>query len=66
MNHTAFLTFGTLLDGHRAEYKFTEERIDVGEISNIFTVVIYDGNGKDVTSMYNLYYKYGTLEVVYE
>ena len=66
VNHTAFLTFGTLLDGHRAEYKFTEERIDVGEISNIFTVVIYDGNGKDVTSMYNLYYKYGTLEVVYE
>lgn len=66
VEHTALLTFGSLLRGHRAEFKFFSERIDVGMTANIFDVTIYDENDNNVTYMYKISLKYGTLEVVYE
>ena len=54
---------GDLPDGYRVETIFTGSRTDAGSSENFATAVIYDAQGADVTSKFQIEYKYGTLTV---
>lgn len=57
----AYITAGSLADGHTMEVIFTGERTSPGTSANSFTVKIYDESGRDVTSNYEITPKFGTL-----
>ena len=55
---------GALPDGYTVKATFTGTRTDAGRSENFASAVIYDSEGADVTSKYEIEYKYGTLEVL--
>lgn len=57
------ITDGKLKEGHTAEVVFTGRQTDVGESENTFTLTIFDQNGADVSSDYEIVYKTGILSV---
>lgn len=56
-------TGGTLLEDHTIEMDVTTTLTDVGTVPNEGTARILDENGKDVTALYQIHYRYGTLEI---
>lgn len=56
-------TDGALLEGHTIEMTVSAALEDVGSIPNKGNARILDQDGKDVTSLYQIQYQYGTLEV---
>ena len=54
-----------LLPGHELKITFTGSQIEPGRSENKFLYEILDNEGKDVSSLYNVTCKYGTL-VVYK
>ena len=54
---------GELKSGHQAEAVFRGSRTDAGESENTMALVIQDELGTDVTSDYNIEYRFGTLTV---
>lgn len=57
------LADGTLKDGHRLEVNVTGTQTNVGISANHASAKVYDANGKDVSSQYNIQYSPGTLNV---
>ena len=57
------LVEGELQEGHTVHATVLGAQTDVGQSENIFSVVIYDENGADVSSDYVLEYIPGTLTV---
>ena len=55
---------GQLKTGHTAVYTFTGEQIEAGESDNSFVVTIFDENGADVTSDYEIITHFGKLKVL--
>ena len=49
--------------GHRIEYEMTGEQTNVGSSNNYYKVTVYNADGKDVTSSFNIKKSYGTLTV---
>ena len=71
--HRAFLASGVLKTGHKLKYTFTGSALDVmfdenGEVTstpNLFTAIVVDENGNDVTAEYGeITYIYGELKVL--
>ena len=54
---------GQLLEGHRLEMTVTAVLTQVGTVENQGTARVIDAAGKDVTGLYALNYRFGTLEV---
>lgn len=54
---------GALLQGHSIAMDMTTSLSVVGSIPNEGTARVLDENGKDVTNIYNIQYRFGTLEV---
>lgn len=61
--HECYLMKGTLKDGHRLEVEYMSSQTNVGESDNIVEVRIYDQLNADVTSDYNITYRFGKLKV---
>ena len=57
------LTGGTLFEGHSLTVTVNGSIINAGSAPNDFTYAIYDQNGGDVTSVYNVLENPGTLTV---
>lgn len=55
---------GDLPNGYTVKAIFTGTRTDAGRSENFATAVIYDSQGADVTSKYEIEYKYGALTVL--
>ena len=53
-----------LPEGYSLEVVFTGERTEAGESENTFEVIIFDGEGNDVTASFAVHKKYGTLTVL--
>lgn len=64
-NKNAYISFGSLVKGHRMEY-ITEGSITAPGIAfnEVVQVIIYDQNGNDVTHNYNIYAEPGVLTVI--
>jgi hypothetical protein len=54
---------GSLAEGHEMTILLTGSQTLVGESDNLFTVIVTDQNGVDVTKNYTPEYVYGTLTV---
>ena len=66
-NATVYITKGSLVAGHRLEAVATGRQEGVGSSENrvdVSSVVIRDGEGKDVTALYRITDKNGTLTIV--
>ena len=57
------LKAGKLQNGHKISAVFTGNRTEVGKSENIFTVLIRDEGGADVTSQYTLQYTFGEITI---
>ena len=55
---------GDLPYGYTVKADFVSSRTDVGSSQNLASAVIYDAQGADVTSKFEIEYKYGTLTVL--
>ena len=62
-NHSWKMTEGKLKDGHTLKVSFSAAQTAVGESDNALTVKIFDELGTEVTSDYNINYKFGKLKV---
>ena len=64
-NGNAYVSFGFLADGHRMECITEGSITEIGETFNIVTwVVIYDRDGNDVTSNYDIETQMGELKII--
>ena len=52
-----------LIDGHTVHVTVYGEQTDLGSSDNLFEAVVTDGDGNDVSEMYEIIYQYGTLTV---
>ena len=55
---------GKLPKGYTVKAVFTGSMTDAGEAENSATAIVYDSEGADVTSKYNITYSYGKLTVL--
>jgi len=58
------LTEGELPKDYKVEVTVTGSRTEAGEAENLATAVVYDSQGADVTSKYEIEYLYGKLTVL--
>ncbi len=58
---SAGYTVTGLENGHRAEVRTKGSIVNVGKAVNLFDIVIYDSQGKEVTYMYKIDANYGAL-----
>ena len=64
-NGNAFISFGSLVKGHRIEYATMGSITAPGNTFNeVVSVIIYDENGNDVTQNYNIFGEPGILTVI--
>ena len=64
-NGNAFISFGSLVKGHRIEYVTMGSITAPGITFNkVVSVIIYDENGNDVTQNYNIFGEPGILTVI--
>jgi hypothetical protein len=66
VNKTYWVSVGKLYTGHKLTLTVTGKQVVPGESENkinIDSVMIVDGNGRNVTSFYTIDYAYGTLKV---
>lgn len=59
----AFMSEGSLKEGHRYVVEFLNDLLTPGVIENKFNIRIYDIDDNDVTRYYNIEKEYGTLEI---
>lgn len=57
------LVEGSLAKGHELQFTNQSQQTDVGESKNIFTCIVNDASGQDVTANYEITYEYGSLNV---
>lgn len=57
------ITAGSLAAGHKLVLNSSTSFINSTKKLNVLNFSVFDGNNSDVTSMYNIEYDYGTLEI---
>ncbi len=65
VNETWEIKSGELEEGHRVSVSVTGSQTDVGKSENTMQARILDSTNSDVTSEYNIVYKFGTLKVTF-